>query len=135
MTKFKSILVIEDDKAIRESIVQACGLLPNVRVIEAENGKLALESLHADMVPDLILVDLQMPELSGQQFVEKLRALPLMDKVPVLVTSGAADLDGKIKNLDVQGHIRKPFDLYEFIETLSQYLQYPSLNRPLSVGL
>jgi CheY-like chemotaxis protein len=60
------------------------------RVSEAQNGRIALERLGAD-APDLILLDLMMPEMDGFAFLAAFRQLPGHEKIPVIVVT-AADL-------------------------------------------
>jgi CheY-like chemotaxis protein len=80
-----SVLVVEDDDGQREvvrSILTAQGW--NVR--EAANGRLALEALK-DGVPDVVLLDLMMPEMDGFQVVAELQANPAWRRIPVVVVT------------------------------------------------
>jgi CheY-like chemotaxis protein len=83
------VMVIEDDPAARELLVR---LLHRVgwQVIEAENGKMALQRLEKYQ-PDLILLDLMMPEMDGFEFIIHLRQHPVYSSTPVVVLT-AKDL-------------------------------------------
>ena len=80
------ILVVDDEAEVRELMRR--GLEKNGWTVdEAENGKAALACLD-EMVPDLILLDLNMPEMDGFELLERLRATPAWHDVPVVVLSG-----------------------------------------------
>jgi len=83
------VLVIDDHPEARlllRKILEG----ENMKVVEAENGKEAVQAAHVS-VPDLILLDLMMPGVSGFEVLQDLRALPATRKVPVIVVT-AKDL-------------------------------------------
>ena len=79
------VLVVEDDEATRE-ILRRTLEKSGWQVTEAENGRVALEKLDAGM-PDLILLDLMMPEMDGFEFMQALRRRPDGKRVPVVVVT------------------------------------------------
>jgi CheY-like chemotaxis protein len=86
------VLIVEDDETTRQmirQILQAQGFT----VSEAANGRVALEGLSAD-APDVILLDLLMPEMDGFEFLEALHANAAWRQIPVLVLT-AMDLTGQ----------------------------------------
>lgn len=81
-----SILVVEDAADLREMMrrtLQRAG----ATVLEAENGRQALDLLAGGAAPALILLDLMMPEMDGFQFVEQLRTQPAWMGIPVVVVT------------------------------------------------
>jgi len=93
-TKGANILVVEDDDRTREIIVRllkGSGHFP----VEAENGEVALEK-YTHQIPDLILLDLQMPVMGGLEFLEKITEKGKTVDSPVVVFS-AADLDEDVR--------------------------------------
>jgi Na+/proline symporter/signal transduction histidine kinase/DNA-binding response OmpR family regulator len=89
------VLLIEDDDEIRtmmQRMLQKEGWL----VIEAENGRVGLEQL-AHQVPDLIVLDLMMPEMDGFAFMAEVRRHPVWRTIPVIVVS-AMDLTAEDRN-------------------------------------
>jgi PAS domain S-box-containing protein len=83
------ILVVEDDPAIREML--RCVLeQEGLRVVEADNGRVALEQLTPSR-PELILLDLILPEMDGFEFIAALRQNPAWQSIPVIVVT-AKDL-------------------------------------------
>jgi PAS domain S-box-containing protein len=83
------VLVVEDDPAVRAALRRAFEK-DDRRVTEAENGRVALERM-AEQTPDLVLLDLIMPEMDGFEFLEAMRARPELAGVPVVVLT-AMDL-------------------------------------------
>ena len=81
--------MIEDDGPTRD-VLRRMLLGEDCRVSEAENGRVGLERLDAG-APDLILLDLMMPEMDGFEFLAAFRQLPGHEKIPVIVVT-AADL-------------------------------------------
>jgi two-component system, NarL family, response regulator DesR len=78
-------LVIADDSSImRERIKSQAGLFEEVTVVgEAENGKIALEMI-MQLAPDLVFLDLQMPEMGGIEVLRKVKEAKLKTKVCIL---------------------------------------------------
>jgi len=89
------ILVIDDEKAIRESFsahLEDCGY----DILAAENGRIGLETFEKER-PDLVLVDLRMPEMDGIQVLEQIsRTSPL---TPLIVASGTGIISDALEAL------------------------------------
>lgn len=104
----RPVLVVEDDDAIRELLAE---LLESegYRVQIARNGKEALAVLHGlDELPGLILLDLMMPVMNGEQFLQALHEeLPQARDVPVYLLTAAR---GEV-NAPVTGRLNKPVDI------------------------
>ncbi len=101
------IAIIEDDQAISQMYrfkFEAEGY----EVETAENGKLGLQ-LAEVMKPDIILLDLMMPEMNGDEMLEKMRAKPWGKhiKVVVLTNKGEQEIPDKVRQLNVNAVILK----------------------------
>ena len=101
------IAIIEDDQAISQMYrfkFEAEGF----KVETAENGKLGLE-LAESMKPDIILLDLMMPEMNGDEMLEKLRATDWGKQVKVIILTnmGEQEIPNKVRELGVNGIILK----------------------------
>ena len=83
-----TILLVDDSRVSRE-VIKIFLIGRQVRVLEASDGREALELL-LDKTPDLILADLEMPELDGVGLCEALYADARLRRIPVLVLSGTA---------------------------------------------
>ncbi len=103
------VLVIDDDGSIRGFLAEAL-IDEGYTVRTADDGKRALEVLGA-WRPDLILLDLMMPEMDGWTFrAEQLARAEIAD-IPVIVLSAARDLESWAATLAPAGVFSKPFDL------------------------
>jgi len=78
-----TVLVVDDDPAVRD-MLRRTFTKEGWNVVEAENGRSGLERL-ADSTPELVLLDLMMPEVDGFQFLEELRAIDSVKRIPVIV--------------------------------------------------
>lgn len=84
-----SILVVDDDADSRD-VVQSYFVKAGHKVRSAANGRAALKSLTAK-VPDVVILDLIMPEMSGVEFLRVIRGYLRWQRVPVIVTTGYPD--------------------------------------------
>lgn len=115
----KTILVVEDDLAIRESLIELLEQ-EGYASVAAANGQQALEQLRRPLAIDLILLDLMMPIMDGRIFLQRLRAehsTTLRDVPVVLLTAAgdrATDVDG------VSTIIKKPIDVDHLLKTIAQ---------------
>jgi signal transduction histidine kinase len=102
------VLVVEDNSDMNRFIVQC--LSPHYEVASAFDGREGLEQA-LRFRPDLIVSDIMMPKMSGDEMIAELRALPEWSDTPILLLSAKADDDLKVKLLDngAQDFIVKPF--------------------------
>jgi CheY-like chemotaxis protein len=117
----KTVLLVEDDLTIRD-ILQDQLEEDGYDVVPASNGRQAIEYLTADALPDLIILDLMTPIVTGWQVLEHLRGQPELARIPVIVvtaTSGNKP-SGAIKVL------RKPFRLDALFDTVRTCLESPA---------
>lgn len=113
----KTIAVIEDDTYIGNLLTESLAS-EGYRVIRAWSGTEALLLLEKQR-PDLILLDLMLPGLSGEQL------LPLIKRTPVIVVSAKAGIDDRV-NLLLEGaadYITKPFEIRELLARISVQLR------------
>jgi PAS domain S-box-containing protein len=83
----KCVLVADDDAAFRRQVVELLAVVENLQIVEAANGREALTHV-ARRVPDLLLLDLLMPEMDGFEVLHQLRADKRAMNLPVLVVTG-----------------------------------------------
>ena len=117
------IYIVEDDKNIREIEMFA---LKNsgYAVEEFENAK-SFFSRTAEKVPDLVLLDIMLPDMDGLEIVKKLRSRPDTVRIPIiLVTAKTTELD-KVKGLDIgaDDYLTKPFGVMELISRVKALLR------------
>ena len=117
------IYIVEDDKNIREIEMFA---LKNsgYAVEEFENAK-SFFSRITEKVPDLVLLDIMLPDMDGLEIVKKLRSRPDTVRIPIiLVTAKTTELD-KVKGLDIgaDDYLTKPFGVMELISRVKALLR------------
>jgi two-component system, OmpR family, alkaline phosphatase synthesis response regulator PhoP len=118
----RRILVVDDQDAIRRLL--ETGLTDaGAEVWTANDGAAALQMLEA-LEPELILLDLSMPGVTGWQVLESLRAANHRPNVPVILQTSADDFDSfeRARRLGVAAFISKPFRLSEVVETCRRVL-------------
>lgn len=116
----KRILVIDDNASSRELVKFA--LEPRYDVEEATDGRDALSRMRTTR-PDLVLMDIQMPEMDGYETLHEIRADPTSATVPVVAITAFAMLEDRQKAFEAgfDGYFAKPINiaaLREQIETL-----------------
>jgi two-component system copper resistance phosphate regulon response regulator CusR len=112
-----SILVVEDESLIRHLVVDTL-TDEGHSVLSAASGEDALDRLDGQQNPDLLIVDLRMPGMSGQEFVRRQRECG--DSIPVVVLSGSSEAKQVGQELGAVAVIHKPFDLDELIRVVQR---------------
>lgn len=119
----KTILVVDDDKAIR--FLLASFFDKEYQVITMSNGDEALSYLGEGHVPDLILLDMEMPKMNGRVFLRRVRyGDSTHNKIPIIFITGVnsqAMIKSTLK-LNVDDYITKPFDPKELVAKVNSIL-------------
>lgn len=113
----KSILVVEDNKEIQESLKMALEI-EGYNVFTADNGKEGMEQLAKIPPPCMILLDLMMPVMNGWEFVEEINKNLMLSDIPIVVVSAFGDKKGTPKT---DGYIQKPIDLDALLNTVCKH--------------
>jgi two-component system, chemotaxis family, chemotaxis protein CheY len=120
------ILVVDDSVTIRAMIIKALRLsVPGLgEVYEAENGIAALARLTEKDV-DAVLTDINMPRMDGIQLIGKMKLIPRLARIPVVVisTDGSQERIAELESQGVSGYLRKPFRPEQLREVLSKILE------------
>jgi two-component system alkaline phosphatase synthesis response regulator PhoP len=123
----KTILIIDDDEAIREIAKVSLELTTSWSVLTAASGREAIATAQR-ACPDAILLDVMMPEMDGPAVLKALRSQPALPQIPVLFLTAKiqkADLR-EFKDLGVQGVISKPFDPLRLGSLVAMCLSWPA---------
>ena len=119
----KTILVADDRPFIRHSIRQMLDANPAYQVLEAADGAEALAQARQHR-PDLVLLDVEMPELSGYEVCAALRADPGTRSLPILLMSAASgDVQGYALQAGGDGFFEKPFAADALLAKLKELLR------------
>ncbi len=114
MSDRSRILVIDDDLSVRLRLSELLTANGDFNVAEADNGTDGLR-LVSEFSPDLVLLDLMMPGISGLEVCTRVRQDPVAREVPIIVLSAADESDAMIAALDAgaDDYLRKPFSSAE----------------------
>jgi DNA-binding response OmpR family regulator len=107
----KVVIVVEDEPAIGRLIADAISDEPGYCAIHVAAPMAALEATK-HVTPDVMVVDVRLPGMSGFELYDQLQKDPRTSKVPVLFeTASGADAIGELRRRGIATYVRKPFDL------------------------
>ncbi len=120
MTDRPMILVVEDDDAVA-MMIQDYLSGHEFRTARAADGREAVEVVQ-ELRPDLIVMDLMMPRLTGGEAATALRRDPLTEKIPIVAISAVADVTSIAEMLPLDEVLPKPFDLDDLDAAIERLL-------------
>ena len=123
MEEKKSILVVDDDIALlkmAEALLKDCYL-----VSLAKSGNQALQFLSKSIVPDLILLDIDMPDMDGYETIKRLHQNPDAVDIPIIFLTGLTQAEAELRGLKAGAadYITKPFDREVLLARLEMHLK------------
>lgn len=106
-----TIFVVDDDP-VQRLFLTATLTKHGFHVLQASDGAEALRRLSSGEECNLLLTDLHMPELNGDELVKRLRALPRTAMLPIVVLTGSseADMESELIDIGADDYIRKPVE-------------------------
>lgn len=126
MSMKKTILIADDSAAMRRMLISTIELLDDYRIVEASSGFEALRILPHEQV-DLILTDINMPDINGLELISYLRNNPNYKNTPIIIIStegSQKDID-RGKMLGADEYLVKPFNLSKLQELVKFYMENP----------
>ncbi len=119
----RTVLYIEDNLSNLQLLQRILATRPGIKLVEAMQGRLGLD-LAREHHPDLILLDLHLPDLSGEEALLRLQAEPETSQIPVVVISADATRDRAARLLasGARAYVTKPLDVREFLGILDDLL-------------
>ena len=133
----RKILLVEDEKPIREMVFFALDG-NQYEIVEAVDGSQASEYLNAN-VPDLVLMDWMLPDVSGLELVRRIKRDELLADVPVIMLTAKTEEHNKINGLDAgaDDYMTKPFSVKELSARIRAVLRRSDVgdNNRLSNGV
>ncbi|NDJ53036.1 MAG: response regulator [Chloroflexi bacterium] len=117
------ILVVEDNPDSRKLVEDILGAM-SYEVVAASNGLQGLEAAQRE-VPDLIILDVNMPGLSGFEVLEHLKADEQLNSIPILMLTAQGDVDDRVRGLGLgaDDYLLKPFNPRELIARVDARLR------------
>ncbi len=118
-----TILIVDDEADVLE-VVEMLLLSEGYKVLKASNGKIALQILEEE-TPDLIILDIMMPEMDGLNVCKEIRKIDELRQIPVIMFSAKLSAFDKKESFDAgaDGFITKPFNARGFISGIKTYLE------------
>lgn len=122
MKNKKQVLIIDDDQSTR--LLLGCVLRREYDVTTQKNGFEAMAWLGNGNIPDVILLDVNMPRLNGPDFLKNIRTSGFYRDIPVIVVSGIEreNMMRKLYDLGTNDFVRKPFKPNELFEKINNVL-------------
>ena len=121
-----NILLVDDSETVRAVLMKTLNLaqIPLGEIFMAGNGIEALEILKENWV-DLVVTDLNMPEMTGFELIDAMKKDNLMKTIPVVVvtTEGSSTRIDELKQKGVKGYVRKPFTPEQIREMISKVME------------
>ncbi len=129
MSKEKTKILIIDDSNTNVVLLEAVFSGKGYTVETALSAFEAMNSMEKE-IPDVILLDLLMPKISGFDFMENIKSNDKFKDIPVIVISAVSDYDNvqKIKKMGIYDYIKKPVDIEELEEKVEHLLKYTGVN-------
>lgn len=125
MVKTMTIMVIDDDDDIGESILMAIGLTDNKAVYYSEPTKAVQEYLAHPNKYDIIFTDVQMPKLNGQEVIAQIRKVNKDIPIVIITASTGIFTTEDLVKMNVPSLIMKPFDIAD-VELAIRQIQMAS---------
>ena len=109
------ILIVEDNWEVRE-LLKVILKERGYDIQEAETGRQALDACE-DRTPDLVVLDLTLPDIDGLEVCKKIRSFPAMESVPIIICSGRTKVSERVTGLETgaDDYLIKPFDPAELV--------------------
>lgn len=116
------ILLVEDSVPLLRNAAFLLAVA-GYKVLTATNGREGIDTLRRQR-PDLIVSDIEMPEMDGYQFLQKVRADRRWRTIPFIFVSGKYELDDLMYGLDLgaDDYLPKPFDIYDLLDAIQRTL-------------
>ena len=126
MTDKKRIMVVDDDKVLLKNAAVLLGV--NYSVSLYSSGREALKALKAlsdNVLPDLILLDVKMPDIDGYSVIQQINEMPQCKNIPVVFVTGLSDEEDELKGfqLGAADYIKKPFSQKILLARISNLLK------------
>jgi len=118
----RTILLVDDSRVTRE-LMKVYLIAKDVNLIEAADGEEALTRIQKER-PDLVLADLRMPKLDGQELCEAIHADPSIRSIPVVILTSNRDLDSarRCLNAGAREVLTKPIQPQPLLEAVNRNL-------------
>ncbi|NHN26604.1 response regulator [Flavobacterium jejuense] len=136
MTKSLNILLIEDDAIEVMKFNRVMRTLNfNHKIIEANNGEEALDILKTkEIIPDIIILDLNMPKLNGIEFLTILKSDEILKYIPSIILTTSSNHKDMLEcyKIGIAGYVLKPLKYEDYVDRVKKMLEYWSCTELIS---
>lgn len=136
MSKSLNILLIEDDAIEVMKFNRVLSTLDvKHKIVEANNGEEALAILEVkEVIPDIIILDLNMPKINGIEFLTILKADPYLKYIPAIILTTSNNRKDVLEcyRIGIAGYLLKPLKYDDYIDRIKRLLEYWSCNELIS---
>ena len=132
-TKPLHILIVDHDEALlfaMRNVLEEDGH----RVTTSGNGAQALEWLYANEMPDVLVLGMRLPAMTGWTFWSRLRFLRGADRLPVIAMSDDSTIRDRILGAGASAFLAKPFSVEQLLEAIDRAMRRPMSTPPPSAG-
>jgi CheY-like chemotaxis protein len=128
-----TVLYVEDDPANMQLVVQIIALDPDITLLTAENGKMGIDIARSSL-PDLILLDINLPDVNGFEVMNRLQSEPSTANIPVIAVSANAMPRDVKKGLEAGffRYITKPIKINELRDAVDAALKLAAIKPKIS---
>ena len=116
-----TVLYIEDNLANRKLVQLLIARRSDLELISAETGREGLR-LAQTYLPDIILLDISLPDIQGDQVLKQLRGNSQTSRIPVIAISGDGIEETRLRFPEFQAYLEKPVDIQMFYDTINALL-------------
>lgn len=121
LQRHSTILVIDDEEGHCELIAFCLRAAGYERVLSVPDARKALARIR-ESPPDLLIVDINMPRMSGLELMRSLNADPMLEPIPFVIVTGKRGCDEEARNLGALACLRKPLDACALLRVVAQHL-------------
>ena len=127
MAEKKSILTVDDDPIVLTALTALLTPIYNLRIAKSAADALALMEQNT---PDLILLDIEMPDISGFEFLHTIKKIPKYMNIPVVVVSGhrESEVVRHAEKSGASGMVAKPIDQEELFRKIDRAFETPPVS-------
>ena len=121
--EIKSTILYVEDNPDNRMLVRRILTAENYKLLEATNAVQAINLLETT-TPDLILMDINMPDMDGYTLTTRIRSMPGLERIPILALTANVMRGDKEKTLEAgcDGYIQKPLDVDQLVREIEKFL-------------
>jgi len=120
----KKIIIVEDNRKNLELFKAVLGMIPNLEILAKENGKDGLELIKSEE-PDIILLDIQLPDMKGTDICKELRKMKKFFNTPIIAVTSFAMKGDKERIIEAgfNDYVSKPLNILEFRKKIQNIIE------------